>query len=57
MFEIHVVFFFQVSRASKQFLKLMTDKAVMRIQDVNPMLFNYVEELSEVKVSYPLLFY
>ncbi|VDI80656.1 Hypothetical predicted protein [Mytilus galloprovincialis] len=39
----------KVCRASKQFLKLMTDKAVMRIQDVNPMLFNYVEELSEVK--------
>lgn len=27
------------------------NKAVMRVQDVNPMLFNYVEELSEVKVS------
>lgn len=39
----------KVCRASKQFLKLMLNKAVMRIQDVNPMLFNYVEELSEVK--------
>ncbi|XP_062601643.1 differentially expressed in FDCP 8 homolog [Saccostrea cucullata] len=39
----------KVSRASKQFLKLMTSKAVMRIQDVNPMLFNFVEELNDVK--------
>ncbi|KAK3102757.1 hypothetical protein FSP39_013696 [Pinctada imbricata] len=39
----------KVCRASKQFLKLMTTKAVCRIQDVNPMLFNFVEELSEVK--------
>lgn len=39
----------KVSRASKQFLKLMTSKAVIRIQDVNPMLFNFVEELNDVK--------
>ena len=51
-FQLCILFFhFQVSRASKQFLKLMMNKAVMRVQDVNPMLFNYVEELSEVKVS------
>ncbi|XP_022331608.1 differentially expressed in FDCP 8 homolog A-like [Crassostrea virginica] len=39
----------KVSRASKQFLKLMKSKAVIRIQDVNPMLFNFVEELNDVK--------
>ena len=39
-----------VSRASKQFLKLMKSKAVIRIQDVNPMLFNFVDELNDVKV-------
>ena len=40
----------QVCRASKQFLKLMESKAVIRINDINPMLFNFVEELNEVKV-------
>lgn len=39
----------KVCRASKQFLKLMEKKAVIRIQDVNPMLFSFVEELNEVK--------
>ncbi|XP_046555289.1 LOW QUALITY PROTEIN: differentially expressed in FDCP 8 homolog A-like [Haliotis rubra] len=39
----------KVCRASKQYLKLMTSKAVIRIQDINPMLFNFVEELSEIK--------
>ena len=29
----------------------MRTKAVLRIQDLNPMLFNYVEELSQIKVS------
>lgn len=32
----------------------MTPKAVMRIQDVNPMLFNFVEELNDVKVRHVL---
>ncbi|XP_052242863.1 differentially expressed in FDCP 8-like isoform X2 [Dreissena polymorpha] len=39
----------KVCRASKQFLKLMSKKAVIRIQDINPMLFSFVEELNEVK--------
>ncbi|ELT95789.1 hypothetical protein CAPTEDRAFT_101688 [Capitella teleta] len=39
----------KVSRSSKQFLKLMPLKAVLRIQDINPMLFSFVEELNEVK--------
>ncbi|XP_048241861.1 differentially expressed in FDCP 8 homolog A-like isoform X4 [Haliotis rufescens] len=39
----------KVCRASKQYLKLMASKAAIRIQDINPMLFNFVEELSEIK--------
>ncbi|XP_077993669.1 differentially expressed in FDCP 8-like [Glandiceps talaboti] len=38
----------KVSRSSRQFLRLMGQRAVIKIQDVNPMLFNYVEELSQV---------
>ena len=38
-----------VCRASKQFLKLMQRKAVIRIQDINPMLFVYVDQLNEIK--------
>ncbi|XP_041454725.1 differentially expressed in FDCP 8 homolog [Lytechinus variegatus] len=39
----------KVCRQSKQLLKLMCSKAVLRIQDLNPLLFNYVEELSQIK--------
>ncbi|XP_052802774.1 differentially expressed in FDCP 8 homolog A-like isoform X2 [Mya arenaria] len=39
----------KVCRASKQFLKLMETRAVIRIQDINPMLFSFVEELNQVK--------
>ncbi|RUS78572.1 hypothetical protein EGW08_013679 [Elysia chlorotica] len=40
---------YKVCRASKQFLRLMHKKAVIRIQDVNPMLFGYVDQLNEIK--------
>ncbi|GFR70829.1 differentially expressed in FDCP 8 homolog [Elysia marginata] len=40
---------YKVCRASKQFLRLMYKKAVIRIQDVNPMLFGYVDQLNEIK--------
>ncbi|XP_022082181.1 differentially expressed in FDCP 8 homolog A-like isoform X3 [Acanthaster planci] len=39
----------KVCRQSKQFLKLMQRRAVLCVQDLNPMLFNYVEELSQIK--------
>ncbi|CAG5118493.1 unnamed protein product, partial [Candidula unifasciata] len=39
----------KVCRASKQFLRLMQKKAVIRIQDINPMLFVYVDQLNEIK--------
>ncbi|KAL8609083.1 hypothetical protein ACOMHN_033676 [Nucella lapillus] len=40
---------YKVCRASKQFLKLMMKKAVINVQQINPMLFNYVEQLSDIK--------
>jgi len=40
---------YKVCRASKQFLRLMLRRPVLRINDVNPMLFNFVEELNDVK--------
>ncbi|XP_013409327.1 uncharacterized protein LOC106172933 [Lingula anatina] len=39
----------KVCRSSKQYLRLMLQRAVLRIQDINPMLFSFVEELNEVK--------
>ncbi|XP_038068463.1 LOW QUALITY PROTEIN: differentially expressed in FDCP 8-like [Patiria miniata] len=39
----------KVCRQSKQYLKLMQRRAVLCVQDLNPMLFNYVEELSQIK--------
>ncbi|ESO97291.1 hypothetical protein LOTGIDRAFT_114879, partial [Lottia gigantea] len=41
----------KVSRSSKQCLRLMYLKPVIRIQDINPMLFNFVDELNEIKAS------
>ncbi|GFO03338.1 differentially expressed in fdcp 8 homolog [Plakobranchus ocellatus] len=40
---------YKICRASKQFLRLVQQKAVIRIQDVNPMLFAYVDQLNEIK--------
>lgn len=39
----------KVCRAAKQYLKLMITKAAMQIQDVNPMLFSFVDEINEIK--------
>lgn len=39
----------KVCRQSKQLLSLMSSRAVLRIQDLNPMLFSYVEELSQIR--------
>jgi len=45
-----LVVLMQICRASKQYLRLMLRKPVLRIQDINPLLFRYLEELDEVKV-------
>ena len=39
-----------VSRASKQFLKLMEKKPIINVESINPHLFNFVEELAIIKV-------
>lgn len=40
-----------VSRVALQFLTLMRRKPVLRLEALNPHLFNYVQELRDVKVS------
>ncbi|KAK2187636.1 hypothetical protein NP493_159g02083 [Ridgeia piscesae] len=39
----------KVCRASKQFLRLLFPRPVLHIQQINPMLFSYVEELNDTK--------
>ncbi|XP_014675294.1 PREDICTED: uncharacterized protein LOC106815331 isoform X3 [Priapulus caudatus] len=39
----------KVCRASKQYLRLMQRKPVIRLQDINPMMFNFVDELGRLK--------
>ncbi|XP_071957898.1 differentially expressed in FDCP 8-like [Antedon mediterranea] len=39
----------KVCRQSKQFLQLMMTRAVLNVDSINEKLFNYVEELSQVK--------
>lgn len=40
----------QVSRCSMRYLALMVSRPVLRLREVNPLLFNYVEELVEIRV-------
>lgn len=42
---------FQVSRCSMRYLVLMVSRPVLRLRETNPLLFNYVEELVEIRVS------
>ncbi|KAG8235628.1 hypothetical protein J437_LFUL014886 [Ladona fulva] len=39
----------KICQSSKQFLSLMAKRPVLKLQEINPMLFNFVEELSLVK--------
>lgn len=41
----------QVCRKTKQLLELMRTRPIINIQEINPMLYRYVEELREVGVS------
>lgn len=41
----------QVSRCSMRYLALMVSRPVLRLREINPLLFNYVEELVEIRVS------
>lgn len=40
----------QVSRCSMRYLALMVSRPVLRLRAINPLLFNYVEELVEIRV-------
>lgn len=40
----------QVSRGSMRYLALMMSRPVLRLREINPLLFNYVEELVEIRV-------
>uniref|UniRef100_A0A667IF17 Differentially expressed in FDCP 8 homolog n=1 Tax=Lynx canadensis TaxID=61383 RepID=A0A667IF17_LYNCA len=39
----------QVSRCSMRYLALMVSRPVLRLREINPLLFNYVEELVEIR--------
>lgn len=39
----------KVCRASKQFLKLMKNKAVIKVQEINSNLYTYVDQLNDIK--------
>ncbi len=50
------VFLFQVCRSSLRYLALMIPRPVLRLKEINPLLFNFVEELVEIRVgSFPFL--
>lgn len=40
----------QVSRCSMRYLALMVSRPVLRLREINPLLFNYVEGLVEIRV-------
>lgn len=39
-----------MSRCSLRYLALMMSRPVLRLREINPLLFNYVEELVEIRV-------
>ncbi|NWY05421.1 DEFI8 protein, partial [Nothoprocta ornata] len=41
----------KVSRCSMRYLALMVSRPVLKLREINPLLFNYVEELVEIRVS------
>lgn len=45
----------QVSRCSMRYLALMVSRPVLRLREINPLLFNYVEELVEIRVRLDLV--
>ena len=41
---------FQVCRSSMRYLALMISRPVLKLKEINPLLFNFVEELVEIRV-------
>uniref|UniRef100_A0A8D2A1P7 Phorbol-ester/DAG-type domain-containing protein n=1 Tax=Sus scrofa TaxID=9823 RepID=A0A8D2A1P7_PIG len=44
-----------VSRGSMRYLSLMVSRPVLRLREINPLLFNYVEELVEIRLRQDIL--
>ncbi|XP_073651723.1 differentially expressed in FDCP 8 homolog isoform X6 [Tursiops truncatus] len=42
----------KVSRGSMRYLALMVSRPVLRLREINPLLFNYVEELVEIRLQH-----
>lgn len=42
---------FQVCRSSLRYLALMMSRPVLKLKEINPLLFNFVEELVEIRVG------
>jgi len=42
---------FQVCRSSMRYLALMISRPVLKLKEINPLLFNFVEELVEIRVG------
>lgn len=45
------VYNFQVCRSSMRYLALMIPRPVLKLKEINPLLFNFVEELVEIRVG------
>ncbi|KAG6940767.1 differentially expressed in FDCP 8 -like protein [Chelydra serpentina] len=43
----------KVSRCSMRYLALMVSRPVLKLREINPLLFNYVEELVEIREAAP----
>lgn len=41
----------QVCRSSLRYLALMMSRPVLKLKEINPLLFNFVEELVEIRVG------
>lgn len=41
----------QVCRSSMRYLALMMPRPVLKLKEINPLLFNFVEELVEIRVG------
>ena len=50
------LFLLQVSRASRQFLRLMHRKPILDLEKINPTLFDLVPQLAHVRVFFEFIF-
>lgn len=50
-FDESIIVILQVSRQSKHLLNLLSLKPIICLKEINPALFNFVEDLRDVRVS------